>query len=155
MSVKNYKGVLIAQGKKFGIIASRFNEFLTSKLLDGATDCLLRHGAREEDIEVYWTPGSFETPYLADRLARSKKYSAIVCLGVIIRGATPHFEIVCDAAARNIARVAIEHGLPVIFGIVTAENIEQAIERAGTKAGNRGWDAALTAIEMANLYEQI
>jgi 6,7-dimethyl-8-ribityllumazine synthase len=153
--VKQYKGDLVSKNKRFGIVVSRFNEFITSKLLDGAIDALLRHGVKENEIEVFWTPGSFETPYLVDRLARLKKYHAIICLGAIIRGSTPHFDIVCDSASKNISQIALSTGLPIIFGIITAENIEQAIERAGTKLGNRGWDAALTAIEMVNLYEQV
>jgi 6,7-dimethyl-8-ribityllumazine synthase len=155
MAIKEVKGSLISKNKKYGIVVSRFNEFITSRLLEGAVDILLRHGVEERQIEVFWTPGSFETPYLVDRLARSKKYHAIICLGAIIRGSTPHFDIVCESASKNISQIALSAGLPIIFGIITAENIEQAIERAGTKLGNRGREAALTAIEMANLYEQI
>lgn len=155
MAIKQVKGSLVSNGKKYGIVVSRFNEYITSKLLDGAIDALLRHGVKEDEIEVFWTPGSFETPYLVDQLARKKKYDVIICLGAIIKGATPHFDIVCNAASRNISQVAMATGLPIIFGIITAENVEQAIERAGTKLGNRGWDAAVTAIEMANLYDHI
>lgn len=155
MVIKQYKGDLVSKNKTYGIVVSRFNEFITTKLLEGAIDGLLRHGVKEDQIEVFWTPGSFETPYLVDRLARSKKYHAIICLGAIIQGATPHFSIVCEAASKNISQIALSTGLPIIFGIITAENIEQAIERSGTKLGNRGRDAALTAIEMVNLYEQI
>lgn len=155
MSVKQIKGSFVSHNKKYAVIVSRFNEFITSKLRDGALDALLRHGVKEKEIKVFWTPGSFETPYLTSRLARSKKYDAIICLGAIIRGATPHFDVVVQAASRNIAQVAMATDIPIIFGIITAENLEQAIERAGTKLGNRGWDAAMTAIEMANLYEQL
>ncbi|MBI1883621.1 MAG: 6,7-dimethyl-8-ribityllumazine synthase [Chlamydiae bacterium] len=154
MSIKQIKASFISKGKNYAIIVSRFNEFITSKLLDGALDALLRHGVKENEVEVFWTPGSFETPQLADQLARSKKYDAIVCLGAIIKGATPHFQLVSEAASRNISEVALATGVPLIFGIITCENIEQAIERSGTKLGNKGWDAALAAIEMANLYEE-
>ncbi|MBI1869725.1 MAG: 6,7-dimethyl-8-ribityllumazine synthase [Chlamydiae bacterium] len=154
MPVQQVKGDFISRGKKYAIIVSRFNEFITSKLLEGALDALLRHGAKESEVRVFWTPGSFETPMVTDRLIKSKKYDALICLGAIIRGATPHFDIVCDAASKNISGLSLTSGIPVIFGIITAENLEQAIERAGGKLGNRGWDAALAAIEMANLYDQ-
>ena len=155
MTIKQIKGSLVSKNKKYGIIVSRFNEFITSRLLSGAVDTLIQHGVEESDVEIFWTPGSFETPYLCNRLAKSKKYDAIICLGAIIKGATPHFDIVCQAASQNISQVSLSTGIPVIFGIITTENIEQAIERAGTKLGNRGSDAALAAIEMANLYDQI
>jgi 6,7-dimethyl-8-ribityllumazine synthase len=155
MAIKQIKGNMVSRQKRYGIIVSRFNEFITSKLLEGALDGLLRHGVKEDEIEVFWTPGSFETPFLADKLARSKKFHAIICLGAIIRGATSHYEVVCNAASKNISQVAMSTGMPVIFGIITADNIEQAIERAGTKLGNKGRDAALTAIEMASVYEQV
>ncbi len=153
--VKQVKASLISKNKKYAIIVSRFNEFITSKLLDGALDALLRHGVKKTEVKIFWTPGSFETPFLTKRIAQSKKYAAIICLGAIIKGATPHFDIVCDAASRNISQVAMDSDIPIIFGIITAENLEQAIERAGTKLGNRGWDAGIAAIEMANLYEQL
>ncbi len=153
--VKQVKASLVSKNKKYAIIVSRFNEFITSKLLDGALDALLRHGVKKSEVKVFWTPGSFETPFLTKRVAQSKKYAAIICLGAIIKGATPHFDIVCDAASRNISQVAMASDIPIIFGIITAENLEQAIERAGTKLGNRGWDAGIAAIEMANLYDQL
>ncbi|HHJ00686.1 MAG TPA: 6,7-dimethyl-8-ribityllumazine synthase, partial [Candidatus Aerophobetes bacterium] len=142
-------------GLRFGIVVSRFNEFITQKLLEGALDALLRHQVREEDIEVVWVPGSFEIPSLASRLARSKRFDALICLGAVIRGATPHFELVATQVARGIAGLALKEEIPIIFGVITADTLEQAIERAGTKAGNRGWDAAISAMEMANLYREI
>jgi len=152
---KVHEGKLIGTGLKFGIIVSRFNVFITSRLLDGALDALRRHGVNEDDIEIFWVPGSFEIPPTAKKLAQSGRYDAIICLGAIIRGATPHFEYVCSQTARGIAQVAMETGVPTIYGIITADTIEQAIERAGTKMGNRGADAAVAAIEMANLYREI
>jgi 6,7-dimethyl-8-ribityllumazine synthase len=149
------QGDLSAKGLKFGIVASRFNDFITARLVDGALDALMRHGAAEGDIEVVRVPGSFEIPLAAQVLARSKKYHAIICLGAVIRGATPHFEYVSAEVSKGVASVSLESGLPVIFGVLTTDTIEQAIERAGTKAGNKGWDAALSAIEMANLMRQI
>lgn len=153
--MKVCEGRLIAKGFRFGIVVSRFNEFMVSKLLDGAIDALLRHGADEDDITVVKVPGSFELPYAASRLAKSKRYDAVICLGVVIRGQTPHFNYICNEVAKGIAKISVETGVPVIFGLVTAENLEQAIERSGSKAGNRGFDAATSAIEMVNLYKEI
>ncbi|MFN3871728.1 MAG: 6,7-dimethyl-8-ribityllumazine synthase [Ignavibacterium sp.] len=153
--MKIIEGKFIASGKKFAIILSRFNEYIGESLLKGAIDCFEKHGVTKDNIDVVKVPGAFEIPVTADKLAASKKYSAIVCLGVIIRGATPHFEYVASAASNGISQVALKHSLPVIFGILTTDTIEQAIERAGTKAGNKGWDAALTAIEMSDLFKQI
>ncbi|MEK6697659.1 MAG: 6,7-dimethyl-8-ribityllumazine synthase [Nitrospirota bacterium] len=152
---KVIQGDLTAKGLKFGIIAARFNDFITARLLDGAMDALMRHGAAETDIEVIKVPGSFEIPLAARVLAQSKKYNALICLGAVIRGATPHFEYVSAEVSKGVASVSMESGLPVIFGVLTTDTIEQAIERAGTKSGNKGWDAALSAIEMANLMRQI
>lgn len=149
------EGKLTAKGIKVAIVAARFNEFITSKLLSGALDCLKRHEAADEDITVVWVPGAFEVPVAAKKLAAAKKYDAIICLGAVIRGATPHFDYICAEASKGIAAVSMEYGLPVAFGILTTENIQQAIERAGTKAGNKGEDCALTAIEMVNLFKQI
>ncbi len=148
-------GKLNASGLRFGLIVSRFNNLLTAKLLDGAIDCLVRHQADEKSITVVWVPGSFEIPYAASKMIGTKKYDAIICLGAIIKGDTPHFEYIASEASKGIARLALDSGLPVIFGIITADTLEQAIERAGTKAGNKGWDAALSGIEMANLYREI
>ena len=153
--VKTIEGNLIAKGKKFGIIASRFNDFITKELVSGCLDTLTRHGANNEDLSITWVPGAFEVPLLAQRLAKSKSYDALICLGTIIRGSTPHFEYIAQEAAKGIAKVSLDTGLPVIFGIITADTIEQAVERAGTKEGNKGRDAALSAIEMANLLAQI
>jgi len=144
---------LLAEGKKFAIIASRFNDFITDKLVGGAVDALLRSGAAEADIEIVKVPGSFEIPLLAKLIAGKKRHNAIICLGAVIRGATPHFDYVSAEVSKGIAMVSLETGIPVIFGIITADTIEQAIERAGTKAGNKGWSAAISAIEMANLVE--
>ncbi|MCM8800447.1 MAG: 6,7-dimethyl-8-ribityllumazine synthase [Candidatus Omnitrophica bacterium] len=155
MMVKTLEASLIAKGKKFGIIASRFNDFITKELIRGCVDTLIRHGAEENNLVVAWTPGAFEIPLLAQKLAKSKSYDAIICLGAVIRGSTPHFEYIASEVAKGISRVSLETGLPVIFGIITADTIEQAIERAGTKEGNKGRDAALSAIEMANLLEKI
>jgi 6,7-dimethyl-8-ribityllumazine synthase len=152
---KVYQGNLIGTGLKIGIVVSRFNEFITSKLLDGALDALNRHGVDDEDIEMAWVPGSFEIPIAADRMASSGKYDAVICLGAVIRGATPHFDYVAAESSKGIAQVGLKTGLPVIFGVVTTDTIEQAIERAGTKIGNRGADAAESAIEMANLFRSI
>jgi len=153
--MKITEGELQAKGLKFGIVASRFNDFITSKLLDGALDALLRHGAREEDIDVIKVPGSFEIPMVARKLALKGKYNAVICLGTIIRGSTPHFEYIASEVSKGIASVSLETGLPVAFGIITSDTIEQAIERAGTKSGNKGWDAAMTAIEMAQLLKKL
>jgi 6,7-dimethyl-8-ribityllumazine synthase len=152
---KTIQADLNAKGLKFGIIASRFNDFITAKLLDGALDGLLRHGASDGDVEVVRVPGSYEIPLAAQRMARSKKYDAVICLGAVIRGATPHFEYVSAEVSKGIAAVSLETGVAVIFGVLTTDTIEQAIERAGTKSGNKGWDAALSAIEMANLLKQL
>jgi len=152
---KIIEGSLIAKGKKFGIIASRFNDFLTKELVSGCLDTLVRHGAQESDLVVTWVPGAFEIPCVAGRLAKSKSYDALICLGTVIRGSTPHFEYIASEVAKGVARASQDTGLPIIFGIITADTIEQAIERAGTKEGNKGRDAALNAIEMANLVEKI
>ena len=152
---KVISGNLIATGKKFAIVASRFNEFITSKLINGAQDCFLRHGTKAKDLDVIWVPGSFEIPPTAKNLAKTKKYNAIICLGAVIRGETPHFDYISSEVAKGVASVAMDTGLPVIFGIITADTLEQSIERAGTKAGNKGFDAALSAIELSNLYDQI
>lgn len=146
---------LVAKGKRFGIIASRFNDFITDRLVGGAIDALTRSGAEDADIDLVKVPGAFEIPMVALRMAKSNKYHAIVCLGAVIRGATPHFDYVCAEASKGIAQVSMETQVPVIFGIVTTDSIEQAIERAGTKAGNKGWSAAVSAIEMANLMEAV
>lgn len=151
--MKIYEGKLDAKGLKIGIIVSRFNEFISSKLVDGCLDALFRHGVKEDDVEMVKVPGSFEIPYLANKLADSKKYDVIICLGVVIRGETPHFNYICNEVSKGIAQVSLKTGIPVIFGVITADTIEQAIERAGTKSGNKGFDAALAAIEMANLYK--
>ncbi|NQT75165.1 MAG: 6,7-dimethyl-8-ribityllumazine synthase [Candidatus Omnitrophica bacterium] len=153
--VKTIQGQLIAKGKKFGIVASRFNDFITNRLLEGCMDTLLRHGAKDNDLEVVWVPGSFEIPVLAHRMAKSKKYDAVICLGTVIRGSTPHFDYIASEVAKGIAHVSFSTGVPAIFGIITADSIDQAIERAGTKDGNKGRDAALSAIEMANLIGEI
>ena len=150
-----YEGKLVADGLRFGIVASRFNDLIVSRLLSGARDALARHGALEEQVEVAWVPGAFELPMVAQRMAESGRYDAIICLAAIIRGATPHFEYVASEAAKGIAQVALRTGLPVIYGVVTADSIEQAIERAGTKSGNRGVDAARSAIEMVNLLRTL
>ena len=152
---KVYQGALLGQGLKFALVVSRFNEFISSRLPDGAQDALLRHGAKEEDIEVAWTPGSFEIPLIAQKMAESKRYSAVICLGAIIRGGTPHFDYVAAEASKGIAKVSLDTGVPVIFGIITADTLEQAIERAGVKEGNMGAKAAVGAIEMANLLKSL
>ena len=152
---KTYEGKVLAKGKRFGIVVARFNEFISERLLEGALDGLLRHGADEKDITVARVPGSFEIPYAANRLAKSKKFDAVICLGAIIRGTTPHFEYVASEVAKGVASTSLSTGVPTIFGVVTADSIEQAIERAGTKEGNRGRDAAITAIEMADLFVQL
>lgn len=152
---KIIEGNLIAKGKKFGIVASRFNDFMTKELISGCLDTLVRHGAEDKDIVVTWVPGAFEIPPVAQRLAKSRAYDAVICLGTVIRGSTPHFEYIASEVAKGIARVSQDTEIPVIFGIITADTIEQAIERAGTKDGNKGRDAALSAIEMANLLSQI
>ncbi|MGE4284742.1 MAG: 6,7-dimethyl-8-ribityllumazine synthase [Clostridia bacterium] len=153
--IKMYEGNLIAQGLKFGIIVGRFNEFISGKLLSGALDALVRHGAQESDIEASWVPGAFEIPLAAKKMASTQKYDAVICLGAVIRGSTPHFDYVASEVSKGIAKVSLDSGLPVIFGVLTTDTIEQAIERAGTKAGNKGWDAAVTAIEMVNMLKSI
>ncbi|QAA34789.1 6,7-dimethyl-8-ribityllumazine synthase [Clostridium manihotivorum] len=152
--MKIYEGKLIAQGLKFGIIVGRFNEFIGGKLLSGALDGLKRHGALENEIEIAWVPGAFEIPLIAKKLAKSNKYDAVICLGAVIKGSTPHFDYVSSEVSKGIASVSLETEVPVIFGVLTTDTIEQAIERAGTKAGNKGYDAAITAIEMANLLRE-
>ncbi|NLJ56734.1 MAG: 6,7-dimethyl-8-ribityllumazine synthase [Firmicutes bacterium] len=153
--LKQYEGHLYAKGFRFGLIVSRFNEFISSKLLTGALDALKRHAAQEEDIEVAWVPGAFEIPLIAKKMVKSGRYDAVVCLGAVIRGDTPHFDYVAAEVSKGIALVGLETEIPVLFGIITGDTLEQAIERAGTKAGNKGWDAALGAIEMVNLIKQI
>ena len=148
------EGKLNAKGKKFGIVISRFNELISSQLLSGAKDCLIRHDCKEEDITIVWVPGSFEIPLIAKKMAQSKKYNAVICLGAVIRGGTHHFDYIAAEVSKGIAQAGMETGLPVIFGVLTTDNIEQALERAGTKAGNKGWDAALSAIEMVNLLKE-
>jgi 6,7-dimethyl-8-ribityllumazine synthase len=153
--VKVLEGALIAKGKKFGIVASRFNDFITKKLLEACVDTLSRHGAKEAEIEVAWVPGAFEIPLVAKKMALSKRYDAVICLGTIIRGETPHFDYIASEAAKGVARVGLDTNVPTVFGVITAEDIEQAIKRAGTKEGNKGKDAAITAIEMVNLLGEI
>jgi len=150
---KTFEGKLVAEGLKFGIVVARFNEFITNKLLGGAMDALTRHGATDENIELAWVPGAFEIPLVAQKMAESKKYDAVICLGTVIRGSTPHFDYVCAEVSKGVAHVALASGVPTIFGVLTTETIEQAVERAGTKAGNKGFDAAVAAIEMANLLK--
>ena len=153
MSYKKFEGNLQAKGFKFGLIVSRFNNFLTDKLLEGAVDCLVRHGASEDKISVAFCPGAFEIPYVASKMAKSGKYDAVICLGVVIRGDTPHFDYIASETTKGIAKLALDLDLPIIYGIVTADTLEQAIERSGTKAGNKGWNAAEAAIELVNLYK--
>lgn len=153
--MKTYEGNLVANDMKVGIVVARFNEFITSKLLGGAMDGLLRHDVKEEDIHVAWVPGAFEIPLIASKMAKSGKYDAVICLGAVIRGATSHYDYVCSEVSKGIATVSMNSDIPVMFGVVTTENIEQAIERAGTKAGNKGYDCALGAIEMVNLIKSI
>lgn len=152
---KEITGKLIGKDLKIGIIVGRFNEFISSRLLSGTIDALIRHEVNEKDIEVAWVPGAFEIPLTAQRMAATKKYDALICLGAVIRGATPHFDYVSTEVSKGIAKIGLETGLPVIFGIITSNNIEQAIERAGTKNGNKGWEAGLTAIEMVNLLKSM
>ncbi|NEZ45755.1 6,7-dimethyl-8-ribityllumazine synthase [Clostridium niameyense] len=151
--MKVYEGKLVGQGLKVGIVVSRFNEFITSKLLEGSLNCLKRHGVVDENIEMCWVPGAFEIPAIAKKMAKKEQYDAIICLGAVIKGATSHFDYVCNEVSKGVASVSLEKEIPVIFGVLTTDNIEQAIERAGTKAGNKGYDAAMSAIEMANLYK--
>lgn len=152
----NYiQGNLVAKEVKIGIVAARFNEFITSKLLSGAQDALVRHDVKDDNIDVAWVPGAFEIPLIADKMAKSGKYDAVICLGAVIRGSTSHYDYVCSEVSKGIAHVSLESGIPVMFGVVTTENIEQAIERAGTKAGNKGFDVAVGAIEMINLINNL
>jgi 6,7-dimethyl-8-ribityllumazine synthase len=153
--IKSIEGKLVGTGKKFVIICSRFNEFIGESLLKSAIDCLVKHGVVDSNIEIIKVPGAFEIPVTADRIASKKKYDAIICLGAVIRGATPHFEYVASAASNGIAQVSQKYSVPVIFGVLTTDTVEQAIERAGTKSGNKGWDSALAALEMADLFKMI
>ncbi|URZ05322.1 6,7-dimethyl-8-ribityllumazine synthase [Clostridium felsineum] len=153
--MKIYEGKLVSENLKFGIVAGRFNEFIVSKLVSGAMDALKRHGAKEEDIELAYAPGAFEIPLISQKLAESGKYDAVICLGAVIRGATPHFDYVSSEVSKGVAQTSLKTGCPVIFGVLTTDSIEQAVERAGTKSGNKGFDAAVTAIEMANLIKNI
>lgn len=153
--IKVINSSLIAKGKRFGIIVSRFNEFISSKLLEGAVDTLMKHGVKQDEMSVVWVPGSFEIPMVAKKMAAGKKYDALICLGTIIRGETPHFDFVAAEAAKGVAAVGFESDIPCVFGIITSDNLEQAIDRAGTKSGNKGRDAAVTALEMVNLYAQL
>lgn len=153
--IRIHEGKLNAEGLKIAIVTSRFNEMISKELLDGALDCLKRHGALEDNIDVYWVPGAFEIPRIAREVARAGKLNGIICLGAVIRGATPHFDVISSEVSKGIARLSIELEIPVIFGVLTTDSIEQALERAGTKAGNRGWDAALDLIEMINLEREI
>ena len=153
--MKTFEGKLIPKEIKVGIVAARFNEFITSKLLSGALDGLLRHNIREEAVHIAWVPGAFEIPLIASKMAKSGKYDAVICLGAVIRGSTSHYDYVCSEVSKGIASVSMTSGIPVMFGVLTTENIEQAIERAGTKAGNKGYDCALGAIEMVNLIREI
>ncbi len=150
-----FEGALLGKGLKVAVVVARFNEFITGKLLSGAKDALTRHGVSDEDIDVAWVPGSFEIPLVAQKLAMSKRYDAVICLGTVIRGATPHFEYIAAEVSKGVAKVGLDSGIPVMFGVITSDTIEQAIERAGTKAGNKGFDAAVGAIEMANLLKKL
>ena len=149
------EGKYAGEGLKIGIVASRFNEFITTKLIGGAEDCLKRHGVKESDITLAWVPGAFEIPVVAKKMAESDKYDAVICLGAVIRGATYHYEMVCNEAAKGIAQASMATGKPVLFGVITTDTIEQAIERARTKAGNKGYDCAMSAIEMANMFKEL
>ena len=153
--MKTLEGKLTAKNMKIAIVVARFNEFITSKLLSGCIDCLIRPEAADEDLTVAWVPGAFEIPMAAKKLAESGKYDAVICLGAVIRGATPHFDYVCAEASKGIAQVSMQTGVPVAFGVLTTENIQQAVERAGTKAGNKGVDCAMTAMEMVNLFKEM
>ncbi|MFC1934790.1 6,7-dimethyl-8-ribityllumazine synthase [Chloroflexota bacterium] len=152
---KCFEGILVGKGLKFGLVVSRFNEFFSKKLLDGAQDALLRHGVSEDNIEIAWVPGSFEIPQIAQKLARTKNYDAIICLGAVIRGGTPHFDYLAAEVTKGIAKVGLDTDVPVIYGIITTDTLEQAIERSGTKGGNKGFEAAVSAIEMANLTKSM
>ncbi|MDO4935842.1 MAG: 6,7-dimethyl-8-ribityllumazine synthase [Phascolarctobacterium sp.] len=153
--MKTVEGKITGKGLKVAVVVSRFNEFITNKLLSGAVDCLTRHDCKEENITVAWVPGAFEIPMVAKKLAMSKKYDAVICLGAVIRGVTPHFDYVCAECAKGIAQVGMEYSVPVTFGVLTTENIQQAVERAGSKSGNKGVDAAMAAMEMASLMKEI
>ncbi|MFC1988269.1 6,7-dimethyl-8-ribityllumazine synthase [Chloroflexota bacterium] len=153
--MSKFEGLFLGKGLKFGVVVSRFNEFITNKLLEGAQDALVRHGVSQNDIDIAWVPGAFEIPLIAQKLAQTKKYDAIICLSAVVRGGTPHFEYIAAEITKGIARVGLDSGLPVSYGVITADNLEQAIERAGTKSGNRGFDAAVNAIEMVNLIKGI
>lgn len=153
--MKTLEGKLTAKNMKIAIVVARFNEFITSKLLSGCVDCLIRHEAADEDLTIAWVPGAFEIPMAAKKFAESGKYDAVICLGAVIRGATPHFDYVCAEASKGIAQVSMQTGVPVAFGVLTTENIQQAVERAGTKAGNKGVDCAMTAMEMVNLFKEM
>ena len=153
--VKTIEGDLNGAGHKVGIVVSRFNDFITGKLLDGAVDCFVRHGVKEEDIDVVRVPGAFEIPMAAKRMVNRKQYHAVLCLGAVVRGATPHFEYVAGEAAKGVGALAMEADIPVLFGVLTTDNLEQAIERAGAKSGNKGWETALATIEMVNLYKKL
>ena len=153
--MKTIEGKLIGKGMKFGVVAARFNDFITSKLLEGAMDALIRHGAESDDVSVAWVPGSFEIPLAAQKMAASGKYDAVICLGAVIKGSTDHYDYVCAEVSKGVAQVGLNSGIPVLFGVLTTDNIEQAIERAGTKAGNKGFDVAVSAIEMVNLLRNI
>jgi len=150
-----FEGQLAANGKKFALVVSRFNELISRKLMEGALDCISRHGGNLDDIDIAWVPGSFEIPMAAKKFATSQKYDAVVCLGAVIRGATPHFEYIAAEVTKGIAQVSLESGVPVTYGVITPDTLEQALERAGTKSGNKGWDAALSAIEMVDLFEKM
>ncbi|MFC2022817.1 6,7-dimethyl-8-ribityllumazine synthase [Chloroflexota bacterium] len=152
---RSFEGTLLGKGLKFGLVVSRFNEFITNRLLEGAQDALLRHGVGAEDMDIAWVPGSFEVPLIARKMAATGKYDAIICLAAVIRGGTPHFEYVASQITRDISRVSLEAGLPVMFGVITADTLEEAIERAGTKMGNKGFQAAVSGIEVANLVKSI
>ncbi len=153
--MKVYEGKLSAKALRLGIVISRFNDLITKELLSGAEDCWLRHDGLPSDLELTWVPGAFEIPVAADMLCKSKKYDAIVCLGAVIRGGTPHFDYVANEVSKGVAQVSMQNQMPVIFGVITTDNIEQALERAGTKSGNKGWNAVLSAIEMANLFKSL
>lgn len=148
-----FSGVLDGKGRRFAIVVSRFNETITSRLLEGAIDCLVRHGVKKEEVTVAWVPGSFEVPAVAARLVRAREFDAVICLGAVIRGGTPHFDYVAGQSSREVSRLAMESEIPVIYGILTCDTVEQAVDRAGAKTGNRGWQASLSALEMVNLYE--
>jgi 6,7-dimethyl-8-ribityllumazine synthase len=152
---KTFEGNLIGKGLKFGVVVSRFNEFFSGKLLEGAKDAFARHGVLESDVDVAWTPGSFEIPLIAQKMAESNKYDAVICLGAVIRGGTPHFDYIAAEVSKGVANTSLKTGVPVIFGVITTDTLEQAIERSGTKAGNKGFDAAVSAIEMANLVKAL